>query len=230
MKNAKAFQKLSPGEIYPSGWMKRQLEIQAAGLAGNLDKVWPDVKDSGWLGGKADSWERLPCWLDGFVPLAYLLKNEDMISRAEKYINEVISRQCEDGWLTPTTDRKNCDLWAEIVMDKVLAEYAEYSGDERATKAAEKSLLCMYSHVRNCTVHGWASARWFEAIFPILHVYERTKNKQLIGFAKELYCTSFDYEKMADTLSFAKPKERKYWNFELHNVNVAMALKQKALY
>lgn len=47
MKNAKAFQKLSPGEIYPSGWMKRQLEIQAAGLAGNLDKVWPDVKDSG---------------------------------------------------------------------------------------------------------------------------------------------------------------------------------------
>ena len=50
MKNVKAFQKLSPGEIYPSGWMKRQLEIQAAGLAGNLDKVWPDVKDSGWLG------------------------------------------------------------------------------------------------------------------------------------------------------------------------------------
>ena len=107
MKNAKAFQKLSPGEIYPSGWLKRQLGIQAAGLAGNLDKVWPDVKDSGWLGGKADSWERLPCWLDGFIPLAYLLKNEDMISRAEKYINEVISRQCDDGWLTPTEDRKN---------------------------------------------------------------------------------------------------------------------------
>ena len=74
-------------------------------------------------------------------------------------------------------------------MDKVLAEYAEYSGDERAVKAAEKSLLCMYSHVRNCTVHGWASARWFEAIFPILFVYERTKNKQLVDFAKELYCT-----------------------------------------
>ena len=88
----------------------------------------------------------------------------------------------------------------------------------------------MYSHVRNCTVHGWASARWFEAIFPILFVYERTKNKQLVDFAKELYCTSFDYEKMANALSFAKPKEKKYWNFELHNVNVAMALKQKALY
>ena len=26
----------------PAGWVKKQLEIQAAGLAGNLDKVWRD--------------------------------------------------------------------------------------------------------------------------------------------------------------------------------------------
>lgn len=228
--NGKAFQKLAPGEIYPSGWLRRQLETEANGLAGNLDKVWPDVKDSGWLGGKADSWERLPCWLDGFIPLAYLLKNEDMIARAKSYIKAIIARQCDDGWLTPAEDRKNCDLWAEIVMDKVLAEYAAYEGDDSAVIAAHKSLLCMRTHFQNCTIHGWASARWFEAIFPILFVYERTKDKNLIGFAKELYCTAFDYEKMAETLSFAKPREKKYWNFELHNVNVAMALKSKALY
>ena len=27
-------------EIKPRGWLKRQLEIQADGLSGNLDKVW----------------------------------------------------------------------------------------------------------------------------------------------------------------------------------------------
>ena len=230
MKNKKAFQKLLPSEIFPLGWMKKQLEIQANGLAGNLDKVWNDVKNSGWLGGKADSWERLPCWLDGFIPLAYLLKNDDMISRAKNYIDIIISRQCPDGWLTPTEDRKNCDLWAEIVMDKVLAEYAAYSNDEKAIAAAEKSLLCMYAHIQNCTIHGWASARWFETLFPILFVYKRTKNKQLLNLAKELHCTAFDYEKMLNEFSFEKPKQKKYWNFALHNVNIAMALKSKALY
>ena len=48
-------------EIKPEGWLRRQLEIQAAGLSGNLDKIWPDVRDSAWIGGTASS--RSPtCW------------------------------------------------------------------------------------------------------------------------------------------------------------------------
>lgn len=34
----------NPQEIKPTGWLRRQLEIQAKGLAGNLDKMWPDVR------------------------------------------------------------------------------------------------------------------------------------------------------------------------------------------
>ena len=56
-------------EIKPVGWMRRQLEIQAAGLSGNLDKMWPDVRDSAWIGGDREGWERVPYWLDGFIPL-----------------------------------------------------------------------------------------------------------------------------------------------------------------
>ena len=58
-------------ELRPEGWMRRQLEIQAEGLSGNLDKVWRDVRDSAWIGGDAEGWERVPYWLDGFIPLAY---------------------------------------------------------------------------------------------------------------------------------------------------------------
>ena len=78
-------------ELKPKGWVKRQLEIQAEGLSGNLDKVWRDVRDSAWIGGDADGWERVPYWLDGFIPLAYLLEDEDMISRAKKYIDAILS-------------------------------------------------------------------------------------------------------------------------------------------
>ena len=88
-------------EIKPKGWLKRQLEIQAEGLSGNLDKMWPDVRDSAWIGGDREGWERVPYWLDGFIPLAYLLENEDMIARAKKYIDAIIAQQKADGWICP---------------------------------------------------------------------------------------------------------------------------------
>ena len=77
----------NPTEIKPQGWLKRQLEIQLSGLNGNLDKMWPDVRDSAWIGGDREGWERVPYWLDGFIPLAYLLDDKDAIERAKKYMN-----------------------------------------------------------------------------------------------------------------------------------------------
>ena len=77
-------------EIKPRGWMRRQLELQAQGLAGNLDKMWPDVADSSWIGGAHEAWERVPYWLDGFIPLAYLLEDEEMIARAKKYVDAIL--------------------------------------------------------------------------------------------------------------------------------------------
>ena len=83
MLNPSKFQFFTHGEIKPEGWLRRQLRIQADGLSGNLDKVWPDVRDSQWIGGNRDGWERVPYWLDGFIPLAYLLEDEDLIVRAK---------------------------------------------------------------------------------------------------------------------------------------------------
>jgi hypothetical protein len=53
-----AFTTLPLGSIAPEGWLRRQLEIQARGLTGHLDELWPDVgSQSGWLGGTGESWE-----------------------------------------------------------------------------------------------------------------------------------------------------------------------------
>ena len=82
----------------PAGWVKKQLEIQAAGLAGNLDKVWRDVRDSAWIGGTADGWERVPYWLDGFIDLAWLLDDADMQARAKRYVDGILAQQKPDGW------------------------------------------------------------------------------------------------------------------------------------
>ena len=93
------FKQFTTNEIKAAGWLRNQLEIQAKGLSGNLDKMWNSVKESSWIGGNDEGWERVPYWLDGFVPLAYLLDNNDMKARAKKYVDAILERQCEDGWI-----------------------------------------------------------------------------------------------------------------------------------
>ena len=63
----------SPQELKPAGWMRDQLRRQADGLMGNLDRVWPDIRDSAWIGGDKEGWERVPYWLDGFMQAMLLL-------------------------------------------------------------------------------------------------------------------------------------------------------------
>ena len=75
---------LSPADIRPEGWLKRQLELQARGLSGHLDLIWPDVRDSKWIGGDREGWERVPYWLDGFIPLAWLLEDAGLQARATR--------------------------------------------------------------------------------------------------------------------------------------------------
>src|SRR6266700_1737171 len=73
---ATPFLELPLGSIEPLGWLRNQLEIQAEGMTGHLDEVWPDISStSGWLGGSGESWERGPYYVDGLLPLGYLLKN-----------------------------------------------------------------------------------------------------------------------------------------------------------
>lgn len=77
-----AFHPLPIGSITPKGWLLEQLTLQAEGLSGHLAQFWPDVMDSVWRGGKGDKGlhERTPYWLNGFLPLAYLLRNANITS------------------------------------------------------------------------------------------------------------------------------------------------------
>ena len=101
MLNSPAFRPLPLGSIHPEGWLARQLRIQADGIHGHLDEFWPDVKDSRWFGGQAEGWERAPYWLDGLVPLAYLLDDAMLKEKARRYVGFILDHQEEDGWLGP---------------------------------------------------------------------------------------------------------------------------------
>ena len=224
------FTPFTTDEIKPAGWLKKQLEIQAEGLSGNLDKIWPDIKDSRWIGGDREGWERVPYWLDGFIPLAYLLDNEDMKRRAKKYIDAIISRQQEDGWICPCTfeERAHYDMWALFLICKVLVVYYDCTKDERIEDTVYRALKNLQIHMEHHTLFEWAAARWFECLIPIFWLYERRQEEWLLDLAYSLRIEGFNYEELFDNWRYTKGENK--WTQTTHVVNLAMALKSAALY
>lgn len=216
-------------EIKPFGWFKRQLEIQAEGLSGNLDKMWPDIADSAWIGGTREGWERVPYWLDGFIPLAFLLDNEDMKRRAKKYIDAIIAAQKEDGWICPCPDgkRNEYDTWAIQLITKVLVVYYECSKDERIPNVVYNVLKNYYELLQSGAIKlfDWGKFRWYETFIAIKFTYEHFREDWLLGLAEILKNQGTDYNELTEL--WKTPLNR--WRFDTHIVNIAMALKAEAL-
>ncbi len=91
----RALAPLPLGQIQPTGWLRAQLRIQADGLSGHLDEFWPDIANSRWIGGDAEGWERGPYWLDGIVPLAYLLDDQRLKAKAQHWIEQILAHQVD---------------------------------------------------------------------------------------------------------------------------------------
>lgn len=216
-------------EIKPEGWLRRQLEIQAESLAGNLDKVWRDVRDSKWIGGDAEGWERVPYWLDGFIPLAYLLENEDMIARAKKYIDAIISFQKPSGWICPCTEEEipTYDSWAVQLISKVLVVYYECSGDERIPDVLYRVIRNYYDLLSSgrITLFKWGKYRWFETFIAIGFLKGVYKEPWLNDLARILKDQGADYSKL--TGLWKRPLNK--WTYDTHIVNLAMMLKYEAV-
>lgn len=219
----------SSREVKPRGWLRRQLEIQAAGLSGNLDKIWPDVRDSVWLGGDREGWERLPYWLDGFIPLAYLLEDEEMIARAKKYVDTILEGQREDGWICPCSDeaRPKYDCWAVFLIAKVLTVYYECSGDARIPEVIRRVLRNLYELLRDGSIRlfDWGKSRWFEGLIAISFLYQRRPEPWLKDLAVIVKEQGTDYTEY--TQLWERPLNR--WRFETHIVNLVMMLKSEAV-
>ena len=224
------FRQYTTNELKPEGWLKNQLRIQAKGLSGNLDKIWPDIRDSAWVGGTCEGWERVPYWLDGFIPLAYLLEDDDMIARANKFIDAIISRQQEDGWIAPCSKEKRneYDVWAVFLICKVLVLYADCAKDEERIKPViYKALKNLDCHIQGNTLFDWAAARWFECLIPLSWLYERQPEDWMLDLAQKLDIHGIDYEKLFADWRYAERREG--WSFLNHVVNMGMMIKAYAL-
>ncbi len=230
------FTPLPAHAVTPGGWLARQLRIQADGLTGRLDEFWPDVRDSAWFGGTAEGWERAPYWLDGLIPLAWLLKDRGLMEKATRCMDYIMEHQHPDGWLGPREAnvtnpeaKGRYDIWAQFLILKVLVQYFEITADERAARAVEKGLRLVDALIDFVPLFDWGQARWFEALIPIAWLYERAPEQWLPDLAVKLEAQGFGWKGFFARWPITRPTPRGKWNFMGHVVNNAMAVKSSAL-
>ena len=106
----------------------------------------PDYLNN-WLGGDGDQWEQGPYWIDGLLPLAYILDDQNLKEKIQPWIEWTLNSQRADGYFGPETNysnepglqRNNCDdWWPCMVMLKILQQYYSAKGDNRVITLMEK--------------------------------------------------------------------------------------------
>jgi DUF1680 family protein len=226
------------GAIKPEGWLREMLIRQKNGATGNLDKLYPSVmgKRNGWLGGDGDQWERGPYWIDGLLPLAYILNDKELIAKVKPWIEWTLKSQQPDGYFGPAKDyspepgiqRDNShDWWPKIVMLKVLMQYYSATDDKRVI-----NLLTNYFkyQLKELPTHPldhwsfWARYRGGDNLMVVYWLYNITGDKFLLDLAELLHKQTFDYTgSFLNTDLLAR-------NGSIHGVNLGEGMKEPIIY
>lgn len=226
-----AFEALPLGKIKPAGWLRDQLRIQADGFTGHLEEHWADVgPDNGWIGGKGESWERGPYYVDGLLPLAYLLDDERLIAKAQRWVEWSLTHQREDGMFgsehTVTyhaNESMRQDWWHYMIMLKVMTQYEEVTGDPRVVPFLTNFFRYVRSHIEEQPLDEWAKARGAEMLLCIVWTYKRDPEDFLLELARIVAEQTLDWTDIFTVFPFWRKVET--WDWSTHVVNVAMGLK-----
>jgi len=233
-----AFIELPLGAISADGWLEEMLLRQARGATGHLDELYPQVVGSrnGWLGGDGDQWERGPYWLDGLLPLAYILKDSTLIAKTTPWVEWALSSARPDGQFGPDTDypyepglqRDNCeDWWPRMVVLKVLQQYYSATGDERVIKLMTDYFRYELANLDEKPLDKWsfwARYRGGDNLMSVLWLYNITGEKFLLELSDKLYSQT---EPFAE--DFLK-RDRLSHLGSIHCVNLTQGMKTPIVY
>ncbi len=231
------FEPLPLGSIKPKGWLLDQLKLQAGGLSGHLDEFWPDVSQSGWIGGKGEGWERAPYWLDGVIPLAYELDDKGLEKKVTRWVDTILKNQQPDGWLGPNQGASNFgfnnppnvlrDPWPQFIILKALSQYEEATGDPRVIPAMVRDVANINRQMDQRALFDWNYFRWGDFLVTLNWIYDKTGETWVLDLERKTAAQGYDWPK--HFANFPVREKTQEWNLVAHGVNNAMGLKVPAL-
>jgi hypothetical protein len=223
------FAMLPLGTVKPRGWLRDQLIVQANGLTGHLDEFWPSLAKTAWKGMEGgEAWERGPYYLDGLVPLAYLLDDPRLIEKTKPWIEWILSSGQPDGWFGPA---KNKDRWPLAVAMKALTQYHEATNDPRVIPLLQNYFAYLKKNPPDWPDKEWRGVRAMENAVSAFWLYNRTGDAGILDVTDSIRKTSFKWAEYFLHFPYTTEVLKKgiKYGHPSHVVNIAMATKYPGL-
>ncbi|MBE6276139.1 MAG: hypothetical protein E7096_07335 [Bacteroides sp.] len=234
----KDYMELPIGSIHAEGWMQEQLLRMKNGMTGNLDKIYEKVMGprNGWLGGDGDVWERGPYWIDGLLPLAYLLDDEDLKEKVKPWIEWTLASQKPNGYFGPDTDRpyerglqrSNAhDWWPKMVMLKIMQQHYSATGDQRVIDFMTKYFKYQLAELPKTPLGHWTfwgEQRGGDNLMMVYWLYNITGDKFLLELGELIHKQTFNW---TDVFLNQDHLSRQ---LSMHCVNLAQGFKEPVVY
>lgn len=234
----KTYLELPLGAIKPMGWLEDQLNRMKNGMTGKLDVLYEKVmgKRNGWLGGDGDVWERGPYWIDGLIPLAYILNDPALIEKTKPWVEWALASQQEDGYFGPSEDREpepglqrtNArDWWPKMVVLKFLQQYYNATNDKRVIKLMTNYFQYQLRELQKTPLGHWThwgSDRGADNLMVVYWLYNITGEEFLLELGKIINEQTYPWKDIflnKDHLSSL---------FSLHCVNLGQGLKAPVIF
>ena len=234
----KEYIELPLGAIRAEGWMQEQLVRMKEGMTGHLDQVYEPVMGArnGWLGGDGDVWERGPYWIDGLLPLAYILNDEALKEKIKPWVEWTLASQKPDGYFGPDTDRtpepglqrdNARDWWPKMVMLKVMQQYYSATEDTRVLDFFTKYFKYQLAELPKTPLGHWTfwgEQRGGDNLMMVYWLYNITGDKFLLDLGELIHRQTFNWTDIflnQDHLS---------QQHSLHCVNLGQGFKEPVVY
>ncbi len=216
------------------------LKVQAAGLTGLMEAVPSNPgfrvneagADSVWLGGTVGRdfilcrSERAPYYVRGLTALAYVLKDESLMEKAARWMDNWFSRQDADGNLR-ARGVGDYEWWPRMLIVDAVRFYFEATGDERALafltryfvfQAKQLPRRPLTRNLRSPEGISWASFRGGDNLEQVAWLYRRSGDPHLLELAREIVRQTYPWE---ERFLSEKP-------IHCHGVNLAHGLRKPA--
>lgn len=220
------FVALPLGSIRPQGWLLTQCQLQCDGLTGNAEKIYANDlgTNNAWLGGTGENWERGPYYYKGLVSLAYVLDDDGLKHKAQKWMDWLLDHQTSEGQIGP---KSNNDWWPRMLATYALRDYYEATGDARVSTVLSNYFHFMLANLPSRPLKDWGKARAGDEMDIALWLYNRNGDTNLLTLVNLLHQQANDWMGIFTSNNFMlygtdfQPK---------HNVNIEQALKLPAVY
>lgn len=234
----KEYIELPLGAIKAEGWMQEQLLRMKNGMTGNLDRIYEPVMGSrnGWLGGDGDVWERGPYWIDGLLPLAYILNDEELIAKVKPWVEKTLASQKPNGYFGPDTDRapepglqrdNAHDWWPKMVMLKVLQQYYSATEDARVLDFFTNYFKYQLTELPKTPLGHWTywgEQRGGDNLMMVYWLYNITGDAFLLDLGELIHRQTFNW---TDIFLNQDHLSRQH---SLHCVNLGQGFKEPVVY